>query len=78
MSYVGASALKLLQCLCTSGLREHLLFSETEQGELSPTSASEMSVLQAVIPHLRPDVWTLYPSIHCSFLSQNPGASRLG
>lgn len=58
---------QLLQCLCTSGLHEHLLFSEPEQGELSPTSASEMSVLQAVIPHSRSDVWALYPSVAASF-----------
>lgn len=63
VSSAGAAALELLQCLCTSGLQEHLLFSETEQGELSPTRASEMSVLQAVIPHSRSDVWALHPSI---------------
>lgn len=42
------------------------MFSETEQGELSPTSAPEMSVLQAVIPHSRSDVWAPYPSIAAS------------
>lgn len=70
-SWAGICALcscsQLLQRLCTSGLHEHLLFSETEQGELSPTSASEMSVLQAVIPHSRSDVWALYPSVAASF-----------